>query len=321
MNKSIKILFALPLFIFVIYSSSCDYIEDPHVPIYGDLDTSLYPGPGFYVFPNFDETFPTSIQNILIEDYTGHRCGNCPAAAVIAHDLKLANPERVIVASVHAGSGFQHVSEPGDDEYPKYSHDFRCEAGYDYIEEIDGFIGNPEGMINRKKDDTGSNWRFSPFWAEAVDEIISENAPLEMNIQVKTNYYTETRGLFIHVQNKTLMEASGTYTMVVFLIQNELIAWQKDYTLPSDQQDIEFYHHKDILLNAINGSFGTQLFSGTSPIDEVFENHYSYQIPSDIDVTGTNPDEETGLSIIAFIMNRDSYEISQVIEEEVVVTY
>jgi len=176
-------------------------------------------------------------------------------------------------------------------------------------------------MINRKEDDAGSNWRFNPSWAETVDEIISENAPLEMNIQVKTNYYTETRGLFIHVQNKTIMEANGTYTMVVFLLQNEFVAWQKDYTLPSDQQDIEYYHHMDILLNAINGSYGTQLFNGTSPTDEMFENHYSYQIPSDIEIIGTNPDEETGLSVIAFIMNRDSYEIVQVIEEEVPITY
>ena len=173
------------------YTSSCDTIEDPQVPSYGDLDTSLYPGPGFYVFPEFDETYPSIVENILIEDYTGHTCGNCPGAAIIAHDLKESHNGRVIIASVHAspGSGFQEPNEPDDPDYPMYSHDFRTPAGEDYVADIDGFIGNPMGMVNRKLDGTGSNWKFAPFWATAVEEIIGVNNPLDMNIQVKTIEY------------------------------------------------------------------------------------------------------------------------------------
>jgi len=323
MNKLLNILIAAPLLVFIMYTSSCDTIENPQVPTYGDLDTSLYPGPGFYVFPEFAETYPSVIENILIEDYTGHTCGNCPSAAIIAHDLKTSHNGRVIIASVHAspGSGFQDVNEPGDPDYPEYSHDFRTPAGEDYVSDIDGFIGNPMGMVNRKLDATGSNWKFTPSWAAAVEDIITTNAPLEMNIQVKLNYYTETRGLFIHVQSKSLQQMDGRYTMVVFLIQEEYIAWQTDYSQPAGQQDVEFYHHKDVLLGAINGSYGTLLFDGASQSDEIFENHFSYEIPEEVEIIGSNPDEASGLSIIAYLMDRDSYEIVQVIEEEVKITY
>lgn len=325
MKRVISILYSVVVLFFVIFNSACDKIDNPVRPIYGDLDTSLYPGPGFYVFPEYDQNFPSDVENILIEDYTGHRCGNCPEAAIIAHDLKEANPGRVFVASVHAspGSGFQEVSVPGDAEYPEYSHDFRTDAGNDYVEDINGFIGNPQGMVNRKLSEIDNdNWEFKAAWPTVVNEIITANSPLQMNLQVKTNYYTETRGLFIHVQSKTLSDIDGRYTMVVSLIQDELIAWQKDYSLPVAEQNVEDYHHKDILLGSINGSYGTELFDGSSSAGEVFENDYSYQIPENIEYnTNAVAGEECGLSIIAYLMNRDTYEIIQVTEVPVYVTY
>lgn len=323
MKKLLNILIALPVFLFILYSSSCDKIDNPIKPIYGDLDTSLYPGPGFYIFPEFDATFPSNVKNILIEDYTGHTCGNCPEAAEIAHDLKEANPGRVFVTAIHAsiGDGFQDINEPEDEDYPKYSHDFRTVEGNTYVEEIDGFIGNPIGMINRNFDAvSGSNWKFMPTWVGSVNDILTSNDPLQMNIQVKTNYYTETRGLFVHVQSKTLMDMDGRYTMVIFLIQDKYIDWQKDYRLPPDQQDISDYEHKDVLLGTVNGVYGTQLFDTGAPADEVFTNHFSVQIADNIEVN-TVENEASGLSVIAYLMNRDTYEIVQVIEEHVIVNY
>lgn len=322
MKRSIKILFILPVLLFILYSSSCDKIDNPIKPSYGDLDTSLYPGPGFYVFPSFDENYPSIVENILIEDYTGHTCGNCPAAAVIAHDLKEANPGRVFVSSVHAspGSTFQDVNVEGEDEdWPKYSHEFRTEAGEDYVSDIGGFIGNPEGMINRKLNDAEENWKFSPFWAAAVEEIINSSDPLLMNLQVKTNYYTESRGLFVHVQSESIESLEGRYNLVVFLNQDEFIAWQKDYTLVD--QDIEDYHHKDVFLGTLNGSYGVQLFDGMSESGEIFENHFSVEIPESIDVLGSNAGDDTGLNVVAYLMERDSYEIVQVVDLDIKITY
>lgn len=325
MKRVISISYSITILLFIVFNSACDKIDNPVRPIYGDLDTSLYPGPGFYIYPEFDLNYPSDVENVLIEDYTGHTCGNCPGAAIIAHDLKDANPGRVFVTAVHASptDGFQEVNLPDDPDYPKYSHDFRTEAGNDYVDDINGFIGNPQGMVNRKLSDSDNdNWEFAPAWGTAVEAIISANNPLQMNIQVKTNYYTETRGLFVHVQSKTLANMSGRYNMVVFLIQDELITWQKDYSFPPAQQDVADYHHKDILLGTINGSYGTELFDGSSTIGEVFENHYSYQVPADV-IYNANAvaGEECGLSIIAYLMNRDTYEIIQVTEIPIYVTY
>ena len=309
----IKNLFLLIILI-AAFNFGCDKIENPVIEKENVINTDLYPGEGDYVIPAFGD-YPSSTQNVLIEDFTGHRCGNCPTAATIAHELKEEYPGQVFVASIHSSLPpyfFQSVSEEGDPEYPEYSHNFRTEAGDQYPLDIDGFIGNPVGMINRTIDAAQQIWQFHPTWSSKVDEILSANEQLLMNVQVNTNYYIETRGLFVHVQSESFANIEGRYNMVVYLIQNEVIDWQLDYT--TNPQDIEFYHHYDVLLDNINGTYGDQLFESNSVIGETFQNHYTYEVPEDIIVEGANPNDDTGLSLIAYLMNRDTDEIIQVIE-------
>ena len=312
----------LLLFIVVIaISIGCDKIENPVIEKGNSIDTDLYPGEGNYFIPEFGE-YPSEEINILIEDFTGHKCGNCPGAATIAHSIQQENPERVIVAAIHSSPppyAFQTPNESDDEDYPKYNHDFRTESGNQYPLDIEGFIGNPVGLVNRVTDDSQQIWQFHPNWNTRVNEILSDNSPLIMNVQVNTNYYTETRGLFIHVLSETLLDIEGRYTMVVYLIDDERIDWQKDYT--QNPQDIEFYHHSHVLLDNINGTYGDQLFASTSVAGESFENHYTYALPEDIELDSSNPEEETGLSVIVYLMNRDTYEIVQVIQKEVLVTF
>jgi len=320
MNKVFKISFIIPLLALIIWSSSCDKIENVYKPDFGGIDTSLYPGPGIYEIPEFGE-YPSEAQNILLEDFTGHTCVNCPVAGDIAHELKEENSGRVIVASIHASpdSTFQDFTIPSDPTYPMYSHNFNTEAGTEYTIDIPGFIGNPTGLINRTTDDAGQIWKFHPSWGAQVHEILDNNLPLLMNVQVNTNYYTETRGLFVHVQSETFRELAGRYNLVIYLIDDEYIDWQKDKD--ADPEDVEFYHHHDVLLHNINGTWGSQLFDGSSAVGETFVNHYTYQLPEDIELDGSDPNSDTGLSLIVYLMNRDTYEIIQVIEQGLLVTY
>ena len=316
----IKNLFLLIILIAAI-NVSCDKIENPVIKKENVINTDLYPGEGDYVIPPFG-AYPSNTQNVLIEDFTGHRCGNCPTAAEIAHELKEQYQGQVCVASIHSALPdyhFQSVSEEGDPEYPAYSHNFRTEAGDQYPLDIAGFIGNPVGMINRVTDAAEQIWQFHPTWSEKVHEILDNNLPLLMNVQVNTNYYTETRGLFVHVKSETLKTIEGRYNMVIYLLQDEVIDWQLDYT--TDPQNIEFYPHHDVLIDNINGTYGDQLFASTSVIGESFQNHYTYEVPEEIEVEGSDPNDDTGLSLIVYLMNRDTYEIIQVIEMGVTITY
>ena len=42
-------------------------------------------------------------KKILLEDYTGHKCGNCPRAAEKAEELKEIYGDQLIPIAIHAG--------------------------------------------------------------------------------------------------------------------------------------------------------------------------------------------------------------------------
>ena len=157
MKKSISyILFILAIAPF--FMTSCDKVEFPNIPIEG-VDTSLYPGNfSEYTIPSFSENNNT-LKNVLIEDYTGHQCQSCPAAADIAATLEEDNPGRVFVASIHAGPSNDGITVFQELDPPKYDRDFTnpegLEMGSTFFQLGIGFVGNPRGAVNRKRNESG----------------------------------------------------------------------------------------------------------------------------------------------------------------------
>jgi hypothetical protein len=70
------------IFIAFIGIFGCDKIDNPIPPVFGDVDWSLYPGDSndYLAFYNFDDPSTNwsennnTTKNILLEDYTGHKC-------------------------------------------------------------------------------------------------------------------------------------------------------------------------------------------------------------------------------------------------------
>ncbi|MBK8282605.1 MAG: hypothetical protein IPK94_21325 [Saprospiraceae bacterium] len=50
-----------------------------------------------------DPTTNQTTQNVLIEEYTGVRCQNCPAGAQLLEELKTIHGDQLIVLSIHGG--------------------------------------------------------------------------------------------------------------------------------------------------------------------------------------------------------------------------
>ena len=69
------------------FFSACDQTDPPYL---ADNETEF--------------VIDTNKKKVLIEDFTGYTCGNCPNAGVIAHDLEHLYKERVIGIEVHVGS-------------------------------------------------------------------------------------------------------------------------------------------------------------------------------------------------------------------------
>lgn len=291
----------IPIFIaFITSFYSCDKIENPIPITYDDgLDWNLFPNgdSADYPWPVWITNINAN-RNVLIEDYTGHLCTNCPAAATIASNLEIDNPGRVFVASIHASpdGSFQEVTS-------EFVTDFTTIAGTNYTTAMTGFLGNPMGTINRLAQGLGNNvWYFDSEWALATSNALS--APLQVNMQLKHNYFASTNAIFVHTETEFLQELEGTYNVVLYLIRDTVIAPQELSTGVDEE-----YHHHSVLTDNINGAWGTQMVSGNITAGEKFYNDFTYQIPT-IDPTFSIDN----LSLISYVCNRETYEIVQVIK-------
>ena len=68
-------------------------------------------------------------RNVLIEDFTGQKCSNCPDAHQVINDLKLLYGDHVVAVAIHAGnfgipedneSGTVGLMQPDGDDYAAY---------------------------------------------------------------------------------------------------------------------------------------------------------------------------------------------------------
>ena len=159
MKKSAKYL-TLILIIGIIFSiNGCDEVTQPFkeagnvTP--GDTDSVL--------------------QNVLLEDFTGHECPNCPEAQVIAKSLSDLYPGRVVVLSIHASDFYAAPNA----EHP---YDFRTTTGTT----LDNFFkispdGLPAGMINRIDDNNSKRiGRFS--WESLVATELQKTPKVSLKL-------------------------------------------------------------------------------------------------------------------------------------------
>ena len=97
-------------------------------------------------------------RKVLVEDYTGHKCGNCPAAADTLKYLTKKYPGQVIALAIHAGF-FANINTT------TYPTDFRNSTGTAYDNQFGvSLAGNPNGLINRAGFGTGGFIKAYSTW-------------------------------------------------------------------------------------------------------------------------------------------------------------
>jgi hypothetical protein len=320
-----RILFASTLTALVIATGSCDKVENPFPPgLITSVDWSLYPdGDSAHYAQNAAPTFTdnsNTLRNVLIEDFTGHQCVNCPAQTAFMEDLIHTNPARIFGVGIHAGStgltGFQVT----DSHFPNvFYNDQGLEIG-NFFGTLPGstFVGNPQFAVNR----TINNDQFTSTAGgitQPTNNVLA--SALKVNLQAATNYYPSTRGLFLHVEaDKIDQSVTNELGLVVYIIEDSMVGRQ--IVQPVDDHDgipgdpdlnhkdgiNETYVHRDIMRGTIDGlAFGRTL----TPSDLVNGKYYvtySYKLPNQYDVDN--------MHVLIYVYDRITLEIYQVIEQE-----
>lgn len=287
------LLFIFFAFVFSIFLISCDVIDQPYLRD-GSLpppDTAACPVPDF-------PSVPAAVQNVLLEDYTGHKCPNCPEAAVLAHDLYVQWAGRLKLVAIHAGWFSTFGSSP-------YNTNYTTPAG-DAWDQFFGIsnIGNPNGMINRSG--YSQSHIINPNnWTSQIQEALQES-PVMM-LQLINEYSPTERKLCAHVRASWLQDLQEGLNLVLFITEDSLVSPQKNNnpqvgTVP----DIMEYTHMHILRHAVSGPWGNPLSSSdtlTNSGNKIIQT-YRYDLPEH-----WKPEH---CKVVAFVYRTGDFKILQV---------
>jgi len=200
------------------------------------------------------DTIP-AVRKVLLEDYTGHKCVNCPEAALTAKTLEEQYEGRLLVMAVHAG----FYALPGSGEY---ALDLRTTYGNEWNNEF-GFVSYPNGMVNRKIFES-SRVLGPGKWASSVSQIIDQQPDAQMMI---TNQYNDgTKKIQTTVYNRFINEMPGNYTLTVCILEDSITGAQKNNN-PNIGPVPDWYDYifNEVLKSSLNGSYGEDLVTDPNP--------------------------------------------------------
>lgn len=231
------------VYIFLILSGiSCDKIEPPFEEKNNSADTITCPVPQF-------SAVVKAAKNVLLEEFTGFRCGNCPAGHRILDSLSEVYKDKLISYSIHAG--FFSVPIPGS----VFTYDFRTSVG----NEIDGKfkatkVGTPNAIVSRSSHD-GTLILEPGRWNDAIAGNLQK--PAEAAADIITIYDEASGKVCVHSRITALEEISRQLNLTLYVVEDSVYQWQEDYN--REPQEIENYVHRNVLRGAITGTWGVAL--------------------------------------------------------------
>ena len=201
-------------------------------------------------------------KTVLIKDFTGARCVNCPAAAEYAHNLQhQLDEDHIFIMSVHAGYLAQPMGNFPDfltDEGTAWynNHDSNPLFAVDHVALTDGNTFN-EGQID------------APVTAALEEEQTFE-------IVVGRQFDEASRQLQVNVQAIALVDFDGEFYITACLVEDHVIGWQ---TIPGGVD--KEYDFRNVFRGTLNGAYGEAFEEYHVDPDDTFFFSYSTEINAD----------------------------------------
>lgn len=203
------------------------------------------------------------VRHVLIEEFTGVQCVNCPQGAELIETLINTHGDRLVAVSIHAGFFAEPLSES--------QYDLSTDTG----EQLDALIGPAEGYpsaaINRNSFGTGSNIQFSPTWAgHIIDELA---IPPKTDVRINNSYDDTARELDAEVTIDFLETITGDLSLSVLITENDIVDAQID-----QPGLVENYKHKHVFRAMLSNVEGDAIDTQAVGTDMV--KSFNYTLPA-----------------------------------------
>ncbi len=221
-------------------------------------------------------------RKAFIEDYTGHKCGNCPLAASEAESIKTSMGDSVVILAIHAGF-FARTD-------PNYPTNYNTTVGTDWDVFFKvGLAGNPNGMVNRMSYPTNTHIKGYSTWRTLAG--IEVKKPQLAKIELTTKYDSISRGVNIFCKTTFKQSLSGNYLINVVYFEDGIVGKQKFYVPSKDSVGYVFNH---VLRGDVNGSWGEILASNPNANSVFSKTYLNTAIPVTIN------DRKTHIAVLVY---------------------
>ena len=276
---------------------SCDVEDDPFAHVDDVIDD--------FGDPQFNDTIwnDTSFtsQMIVIEDFTGHRCPNCPRATDLAKLIIDDNPNNVMLVALHNSDNFSKPKEPD------FTANYETETGENLRLAFD-LNAFPIGMINRIDFD-GNDVRgiAIDLWQDKINQLLNDSEYMSPSLEIDfmTVYNTENRLLRIFPEVSVKEAISGEVYLAVYVLENGIISPQEDNR--KNPPVIQDYEHNHLLRAGFEqNDIGTKIFENPQP-GELYANDSL----ATADIIINEEWNADSLEVVVYAYNRDTRSIIQ----------
>jgi hypothetical protein len=197
---------------------------------------------------------PSGNKVVLLEEFTGKGCTNCPKGSREIENLLSLFPDNLVAVSIHAGN----FADPAIFTLGQY--DLRAPQSNELLDLLSPINFYPTGTVDRTKVGNGLQLGLNQ-WASAISKQI-EIDPIA-DLSVVREYDPATRTLEVTVNGIAKQNVTGDIRLSIMLLESGIVDAQDDNENGGIVEDYVHNHVlRDMLTPAAGASVATSLSAG-----------------------------------------------------------
>lgn len=205
---------------------------------------------------------------VLIEDFTGVKCPNCPNASREIANLSKKYPKNIVAIAYHTN----FLGDPITKEGYKSKYDFRTPDGELLESEMGSYLGKPAVALNRKLYNAQQEYLLTSTSVFGNLENELRSIP-KVKITLDKNYDASSRKLILKVNISPLSASNGDFRLHTCITEDKIIDSQEDNIIY-----VKDYEHNHVFRTMLSALEGDILGSALTPGSD-FNKTYEFILP------------------------------------------
>lgn len=225
---------------------------------------------------------------VLLEEYSGVRCVNCPKASLKAEALQESFGKNMVLVSIHPEGN--SLTIPMVDTI-----DYRVATSGEWANYY-GITGIPKGIVNRQNTQLDED-----AWESAINAELAKEKTVD--IVLSAGFRPSDRTMEITATSTFLTDLEDDFYLQVCLTEDSLRSPQRNNDSSIGGNVITDFAHNHVLRSMVNGTWGEPIAEGKALRGQAFTKNYTITIPDEYDIHNC--------TVVAFVFRNSNKVVEQ----------